>query len=90
MLTLYIKGIMPNLLVAAGSLRMKYMTDNISSYVWPGQTHFGFGAEMILAIGVVVISSKWLAACLSLAHQLSSFTHLYHGVASGRGLYDLP
>jgi alcohol dehydrogenase class IV len=23
---------------------MDYMTDNISTYVWPGQTHFGFGA----------------------------------------------
>jgi alcohol dehydrogenase class IV len=23
---------------------MNFMTDNISTYVWPGQTHFGFGA----------------------------------------------
>jgi hypothetical protein len=90
MLPLYIKGTRPSLQVAAGSLRMKYMPDNISTYVWPGPIHFGFGAEMILAIGVVVISSKWLAACLSLAHQLSSFAHIHHVVASGRVLYDLP
>jgi hypothetical protein len=44
MIALYIKGIRPNPLAAAGSLRMKYMTDNISTTVWPGPTHFGFGA----------------------------------------------
>lgn len=35
-------------------------------------------ASMIAGIG---ISSKWLGACHSLAHQLSSFADLHHGVA---------
>ena len=39
--------------------------------------------DMLLAslIGGVAISSKWLGACHSLAHQLSSFAQVHHGVA---------
>ncbi len=32
-------------------------------------------------ISGLAISSKWLGACHSLAHQLSSFTNLHHGAA---------
>lgn len=32
-------------------------------------------------IGGIVISSKWLGACHSLAHPLSSLAHLHHGLA---------
>ena len=32
-------------------------------------------------LGGIGISSNWLGACHSLAHQLSSFAHLHHGVA---------
>ncbi len=39
--------------------------------------------DMMLAamIGGIGISSKWLGACHSLAHQLSSFADVHHGVA---------
>lgn len=39
--------------------------------------------DMMLAamIGGIAISSRWLGACHSLAHQLSSFAHIHHGVA---------
>jgi alcohol dehydrogenase class IV len=39
--------------------------------------------DMMLAsmIAGLAISSKWLGACHSLAHQLSSFTNLHHGAA---------
>jgi len=39
--------------------------------------------DMMLAsmIGGIAISSRWLGACHSLAHQLSSFADLHHGVA---------
>jgi alcohol dehydrogenase len=40
--------------------------------------------DMALAamIGGVAISSKWLGACHSLAHQLSSFANVQHGLAN--------
>lgn len=40
--------------------------------------------DMALAamIGGIAISSKWLGACHSLAHQLSGFAHVQHGVAN--------
>lgn len=34
-------------------------------------------------LGGVAISSNWLGACHSLAHQLSSFANVHHGVAIG-------
>jgi alcohol dehydrogenase len=39
--------------------------------------------DMMLAamIGGIAISSRWLGACHALAHQLSSFAHIHHGVA---------
>ena len=46
-------------------------------------------------IGGVAISSKWLGACHSLAHQLSSFADVQHGLANAIMLphqmaYSLP
>jgi alcohol dehydrogenase class IV len=46
-------------------------------------------------IGGVAISSKWLGACHSLAHQLSSFANVQHGLANAIMLphqmeYSLP
>jgi alcohol dehydrogenase class IV len=40
--------------------------------------------DMALAamIGGIAISSKWLGACHSLAHQLSSFANVQHGLAN--------
>ena len=40
--------------------------------------------DMALAamIGGIAISSKWLGACHSLAHQLSGFANVQHGVAN--------
>lgn len=53
--------------------------------------------DMALAamIGGVAISSKWLGACHSLAHQLSSFANVQHGLANALMLphqmaYSLP
>ena len=53
--------------------------------------------DMALAamIGGVAISSKWLGACHSLAHQLSSFADVQHGLANAIMLphqmaYSLP
>lgn len=34
-------------------------------------------------IGGIAISSKWLGACHSLAHPLSSLAHVHHGLACG-------
>lgn len=46
-------------------------------------------------IGGIAISSKWLGACHSLAHQLSSFANVQHGLANAIMLphvmaYNLP
>jgi alcohol dehydrogenase class IV len=46
-------------------------------------------------IGGIAISSKWLGACHSLAHQLSGFANLQHGLANAIMLphqmaYSLP
>jgi alcohol dehydrogenase class IV len=44
----------------------------------------GARREMALAamLGGIAISSKWLGACHSLAHQLSGFAEVQHGVAN--------
>jgi 1,3-propanediol dehydrogenase len=39
------------------------------------------GMMLASMIGGIAISSKWLGACHSLAHQLSSFGEIHHGVA---------
>ena len=39
------------------------------------------GMMLASMIGGIAISSKWLGACHSLAHQLSSFAEIHHGVA---------
>lgn len=43
------------------------------------------GARLAMAeasmLGGIAISSNWLGACHSLAHQLSSFANIHHGVA---------
>ena len=48
------------------------------------QAHRAARSEMALAamIGGIAISSKWLGACHSLAHQLSGFANVHHGLAN--------
>ncbi len=55
---------------------------HLRTAVWQGQDREARQAMMTAALlGGIVITANWLGACHSLAHQLSSFADVHHGVA---------
>lgn len=54
-----------------------------TAVVWGGNGRARHDMMEAALLGGIAISSNWLGACHSLAHQLSSFANVHHGVAIG-------